>query len=101
MDKGIVVIKKIDPFTVGKVFGVMYGILGLLFGAIFSCISLIGGAAASDVMGDAAVGILFGVGAIITMPILYAVMGFIVGIISSVIYNLVAGWIGGIEMELG
>jgi len=28
------------------------------------------------------------------------VMGFVVGIICAAIYNLVAGWIGGIEIEV-
>jgi len=36
----------------------------------------------------------------IFMPIFYAVFGFIFGIISAAIYNLVAGWIGGIEVEV-
>ena len=36
----------------------------------------------------------------IMMPLLYAGMGFVIGALSAVIYNLVAGWIGGIEIEL-
>jgi len=33
------------------------------------------------------------------MPITFAIPGFIVGAIGAFIYNLVAGWIGGIEMD--
>jgi hypothetical protein len=36
----------------------------------------------------------------IFMPIFYAVFGFIFGIISAAIYNLVARWVGGIEVEV-
>ena len=37
---------------------------------------------------------------IILFPILYAVMGFIGGIISAAIYNLIASWTGGIEFTV-
>ena len=36
----------------------------------------------------------------IRMPVMYAVFGVIFGAISAWIYNLVAGWIGGIEVEV-
>ena len=32
-------------------------------------------------------------------PFLYAAMGFITGAIAAVIYNLAAGWTGGLEMH--
>lgn len=36
---------------------------------------------------------------IIGMPLLYIAIGFVGGIIGSLFYNLVAGWIGGIEID--
>ena len=36
----------------------------------------------------------------IVFPIMYAVLGFIFGVIGAAIYNLVAGWTGGIEFTL-
>ncbi len=45
-----------------------------------------------------ATGIMLGMGLFI--PVIYGVMGFVVGIIGAAIYNLVAGWIGGIEMDV-
>ena len=36
----------------------------------------------------------------IFMPVLYGVMGFIFGVLMAVVYNLVARWIGGIEVEV-
>jgi hypothetical protein len=41
-----------------------------------------------------------GAGAALFAPILYAVMGFIIGVIGAFIYNLVAKWVGGIEVEV-
>ena len=43
-------------------------------------------------------GMMFGFG--ILMPVIYGVFGFVGGIIMAVIYNLIARWIGGIEVEV-
>ncbi|MBI2172607.1 MAG: hypothetical protein HYT73_00150 [Candidatus Aenigmarchaeota archaeon] len=46
-------------------------------------------------------GISYGEGVIIAlmMPFLYAAFGFVMGAVSSVIYNFLAKYIGGIELE--
>ena len=36
----------------------------------------------------------------ILLPIFYAIMGFLIGVIGAAIYNLLAAWIGGIEMDV-
>jgi hypothetical protein len=100
MEKTAVQIKHIAPLSVAKVFGLVYAFLGLIIGAIFSCISVIGSAAAAELAGDALFGLLFGIGAIIAMPIFYGILGFIAGLVVSAIYNVVAGRIGGIELVL-
>jgi hypothetical protein len=41
---------------------------------------------------------MFGFG--IFMPVFYGIFGFIFGVISAAIYNLIARWIGGIEVEV-
>lgn len=38
--------------------------------------------------------------AIIVFPVIYAIIGFVFGLIGAYIYNLVAGWVGGIKIEL-
>jgi hypothetical protein len=89
---------KIGVFSLGKIFGVIYAIMGLIAGAIFSLMSLGMGSA----MGNegAFAGMLFGVGAIITVPIFYGIMGFVGGILTALIYNVVTGFIGGLEIEV-
>jgi hypothetical protein len=39
--------------------------------------------------------------AVIATPVFYAVAGFVGGAIMAFLYNLVAGWVGGIELDLG
>ena len=46
--------------------------------------------------------VLVGIGIAMTigMPILYAVMGFTMGVIGAWFYNVIAKWIGGIQVEV-
>jgi hypothetical protein len=49
--------------------------------------------------GGAAFAAMFGVGAIIILPLFYGVIGLIGGAIGAALYNLFAGLFGGIELE--
>ena len=92
------VIRRIGPFSVAKIAGVLYALMGFFFGAIISLISLVGGAFAPDDSGFA--GMMFGAAAVIALPIFYGVLGFIMTLIAAALYNLVSGWIGGIELDV-
>jgi len=96
------VLKRIGVLSCGKVSGFVYAILGLIIGTFVTLFALLGAAigAAASGSDEAWIGALFGVGAIIIFPIFYGVLGFIMGIISAAIYNLVAGFAGGLEIEL-
>ncbi len=86
--------------------GVLYACLGLIFIPFFALAGVAGAFAqhaqqAQNTPGPPAAlmaGIMFGFG--IFMPIIYGVMGFVLGIIMAAIYNVVARWIGGIEVEV-
>lgn len=92
-------LKRLGLGSVGKTALFLYGLMGLLAGAIFSLISMAGVALGG---GDdpAWLGMLFGVGAIIVMPIFYGVLGAVVWIIGAALYNLSTRWTGGIEVDL-
>lgn len=89
-------LRRVGVLSVGMVMGTLYALIGLVGGAFFTLVSLVGMAAQVPGGGDT---VIFGISAIIVLPILYGVMGFIGGIIVGALYNLVAGLIGGIEMH--
>jgi Transmembrane domain of unknown function (DUF3566) len=99
-------IKRISPLQAGKMMGILYACMGLIFLPIF-LVAAMAGAFAQHIQGAqgasaapaaAVAGIMFGMG--LFMPVIYGVMGFVFGIIGAAIYNLVARWIGGIEVEV-
>ena len=92
------IVRRVGPLSFAKITAILYALMGLIVGAIFSLISLAGFAAARGQQGAA--GMLFGVGAIVVLPIFYGVLGFIVSLISAALYNLIAGWVGGVELDV-
>ena len=51
--------------------------------------------------GEAGIGgLIGGVAALLILPVMYGVFGFIGGLIIAVLYNLVAGMAGGIQLDL-
>ena len=82
-------------FVIGLFIGVIYGLIFILLGATMSSLSrredqLMGG------VSSVAVGIAMMIG----IPIFYGVLGFIGGLITGVVYNLAAGVVGGLKLEL-
>jgi len=90
----------------GGMLGVLYACIGLIFLPVFALAGLAGAFAqqiqqAQNTGGPPAAliaAMMFGFG--IFMPVFYGVFGFIFGVISAAIYNLIARWIGGIEVEV-
>lgn len=70
-------------------FGLLAGLFFLLFGSMFAGLGNHAGA-----------GLIGGIGALIFLPIIYGIMGFIGGAIGAFVYNLVAGVVGGIEIDV-
>ena len=93
------VIKRIGPVSCAKITGTLYAILGICVGAIFSLASLVG-VFASHWSEGAGVGALVGVGAIVVFPVLYGGVAFVATLVGAWLYNVVAGLVGGIEMDL-
>ena len=93
------VIKRVGPLSCAKLVGAIYAVLGLCFGAVMSLAALLGGmAGASDE--SAVLGAVFGVAAVVVIPLVYGGLGFLSALIGAWLYNLFAGMVGGVEMEL-
>ena len=99
-------IRRFGVISVAKMYALLMFIFGLIFGVIYGLILIVFGAAISA-MGpnsDAAAGgigtVAMGIGMMIGLPIFYGVLGFVMGAIGALIYNAVAGIIGGVKFEL-
>ena len=90
------VINRVGPVSAAKVVGLLYAILGLAMGAIFSLAAALGGFGAGR--GDA--GPLFGAAAVVFFPVAYGVVGFLMTLIITWLYNGLARLVGGIEIDL-
>ncbi len=90
-------IRRIDPFSAAKVAAILYGIMGLVFIPFVLVLrSLVPAEAA-----EAGFAPGFGMGFAIVLPVIYACVGFVFTFIGAALYNVVAGWVGGLEIELG
>lgn len=82
-------IRRFGVLQTAKVAGALYALLGLVFVPVFLVMSMF--MPRQEGMGP---------GLALALPILYGVFGFIFAALGCAIYNLVAGLVGGVEVEL-
>jgi len=99
-------IKKIGILSAAKMYGAIMFVVSLLisipYGLIVIVYSLFG---AGMMGGDAALaigggGVVLGILIMVGLPILYGVIGFVGGAIGALLYNIFAGFVGGVEIEV-
>jgi hypothetical protein len=66
---------------------------------VFSLIAVAGGFGANTAEG-AGVAAMVGVGSVIAFPIFYGGLGFVASLVGAWLYNVLAGMVGGIEVDL-
>ena len=99
-------IRRFGVISVAKMYGLLLFVMGLFIGVIYGLFFIIFGAAMSAMGGgrDATTGgvssVVIGIGMMIGIPIFYGVLGFIMGAIGALVYNALAGTIGGVKFEL-
>jgi hypothetical protein len=84
-------LKRVDPLSFAVVSGVLYGLLSIVFVII---VGILVAMRAPFQSGPPLTILVF-------LPVIYAVLGFIFGAITAFLYNLVAGWTGGVEITFG
>jgi hypothetical protein len=90
------VIKQFGVVSIGKFFAVLGGVWGFFMGFCLAA----GIGAMGSVMGSHIRGFGAGLVGLVLMTLLSGMFGFIGGAIVAVIYNMVLGATGGIEMDL-
>ncbi len=99
-------IRKLGVMSVAKIYAVMMLVISLLISIPYGLFIIVYGLfGARMVGGDAGLavgggGVIVGILVMIGLPILYGIMGFIFGAIGALIYNVFAGFVGGIEIEV-
>ena len=95
----MVKIEKIGVSSAAKIYGLTLGILGFVLGIFYAIfLSAFSGLLGNSfpIAGAGGIGIIM----VIVFPIMYGIIGFIVGALGAVIYNFVASKMGGLEIQL-
>ena len=97
-------VKRISPGSALKVGAVVYAFFGIFVGICTALFSMMAGSLA-DLGGGAspgarALGFGLGAAAIIVVPIGYGIIGGIGGALGALVYNVAAGWVGGLEVDI-
>ena len=98
-------IKRVGVFSYAKITSVTMAAFGVVIGVIYGLIFMaVGGAMMAGGGRDAntagASSLVIGLVMMVAIPIFYAVLGFLAGLLGGVIYNVAARTVGGIELEL-
>lgn len=93
------IVRRVGVASVAKIYGAISGAFGLVAGLFLALASVVG-AGLADSSDVSFLGPLLGVGAVIALPVFYGVMGFVAGAIGAALYNVFAGMVGGVEIDV-
>ncbi len=99
------VLKKIGIISLARIAAIIYAFLGFVIGIFVAFVVSIGSIAGSRFSElsngpSPLIGLVFGIGSIVIFPIIYGLLGFLMGLIVSALYNWIVGFTGGIELEM-
>ncbi len=95
----MVVLKKLGVWSVAKLQAILMAIMGFFLGIFFVLITAMGGTSSTVATPETTMFQVAGYFSIIILPIFYGIIGLVTGAIGAWLYNLIAKWVGGIEME--
>ena len=98
-------IRRMGVLSCAKIYSITLAAMGLILGVIYGLIFMVvggammaGGGRDSGMAGGSS--IVIGLVMMIAIPVFYGVIGFVGGIIGALVYNVAAGVVGGLELEL-
>jgi transmembrane protein DUF3566 len=90
-------LRSVDVWSCARVTGVLYGCMGLLL-IPMALISIV--ASAASPQGYSTLGATALILLSLFAPVIYGLLGFILGALSAWLYNVTAKYVGGIRLEL-
>jgi hypothetical protein len=84
---------RVAPLRAAIVLGILGGFIGVLFAPIFLVAAFF-----SPKEGNSTV--IAGLAIAVLMPFFFAAIGFLSGLLGAALYNLVAKWTGGLQVDL-
>ncbi len=94
-------VKSVGVMSVARLAAAIYGVFGLVAGLLFSMATVVGLGLSEQVSREVSwMGPLFGLGAIIALPVLYFALGFLGGAIGAWVFNNAARAMGGLELTI-
>jgi hypothetical protein len=94
------VVRSIGVWSAARLYGALTAAIGLIFGVIVALISTLGAGLSTVDDGPVWMSGVFGVGAILFLPIFYGLMGLVGGAITAVLYNIFSNIVGGVEIDV-
>ena len=91
------IVKSVGVLSVAKIMGLIYACIGLILAPVFLVVGMMGSLMGQDKNPFAG---MAGVVLAVLIPFIYGAMGFIIGAIGALLYNLLAKLVGGFELEL-
>ena len=98
-------LQKIRILSFAKFQAILMALLGLLAGILYSFGGLIvdilvsfGWITSSETIG-LSYGTVLAFGALIGMPFIFALLGFLLGFFEAILYNLFTNWFGGLKID--
>lgn len=86
------IVRRIGPSSAFKIVLITYALIGVVMAAIFCLAAYIRPTPLPGGLGPALFLIIF--------PVAYGVLGGVVALVAAALYNLVARWVGGLEVDL-
>ena len=91
-------VKSLKIWPMSRIYAVLMAIMGFILGILYFVLGI-----ASSSLGitnqETEIFTKFGAWGIILLPIFYGVLGLIFGAVGAFLYNLVAKWVGGVEIQ--
>jgi hypothetical protein len=99
-------IKKLNPIRVARFHAILFAMIGLFFGVVYSFGGLaidslvsLGWITSSETPG-LSMGTVLAFGSLIGMPIIFTVIGYILGMIGALLFNIVSPLFRGINLDV-